>query len=345
MVKSRSVGTAVLAAATLLGAGAATGALLRPADTPYELQAAKDVTSAPVGREEVTDERTVKISVQRTPAPPLIIGLSGRVTSTACRPGAELKSGQVVARINETPVIALATASPLYRDLAEGAEGDDVKALQRELARLGNKVETNGKYGPKTTAAMKKLQKAAGVAAPDGKVAAGGVLWLSAPSVVPDTCELVQGAFVSPGQIFAKVPARLTAITVKSMPENIAAGERVIDVFGVQGPFSADGTATDPEFLRAVTATQEYRALEAAEKESDLTAILSLKEPVRALKVPPGALFAVEGDTGCVQMDGRALPVKIVGSRLGATLVSTDVPLTKVDLGSAITRNSCEGTR
>lgn len=341
MVKSRSVGTAVLAVATLLGAGASAGMLLRPAGVPYELQAAKDVTSVPVGHEDVTDERTVKIALVTSAAPPLILGLAGRVTSTACAPGTPLSSGQVVAQLNDTPVIALATSAPLYRDLAENAEGDDVKSLQRELARLGYQVETNGKYGPKTVAAVKKLQKAAGTAEPDGVLVAGRVLWLSAPSVVPETCELVQGSFVAPGQTFAKVPVRLTAVAVQSQPKNLTPGERVIDVFGVQGPLGADGKATDGEFLREVAAKPEYRALGEADKQADLTGTLTLKKPVPALKVPPGALFAVDGDSGCVQSGPAVHKVQIVGSRLGATLVKTAEPITTVELGSAITSASC----
>ncbi|MEU5257352.1 peptidoglycan-binding domain-containing protein [Amycolatopsis sp. NPDC021455] len=340
-MKSRSVGTAVLAAATLLGAGASAGTLLRPAGVPYELQAAKEVTSVPVGHEDVTDERTVKISLVTSPAPPLILGLGGRVTSTACAPGTPLKSGQVVARLNETPVIALATSAPLYRDLAENTEGDDVESLQRELARLGHKIEADGKYGPKTVAAVKKLQKAAGIAKPDGVLVAGQVLWLSAPSVAPETCELVQGAFVTPGQTFAKVPARLTAVAVQAKPKNMTPGERIIDVFGVQGPLGADGNATDGEFLREVVAKPEFRALGDAEKPADLTATLILKKPVPALKVPPGALFAVDGDSACVQSGRTVHKVQIVGSRLGATLVKAAEPITTVELGSAITSASC----
>jgi peptidoglycan hydrolase-like protein with peptidoglycan-binding domain len=341
-VKSRFAGTAVLAAVTLISTGGATGFLLRPATAPKELQAATEVTSAPVGREELTDERTVKISLKRSSAPPLVVGFGGRVTATSCKAGNALRSGQAVARINNTPLIALATSAPLYRDLSQGDKGDDIKALQRELIRLGYDVKANGTYDSQTSAAVKKLQKAAGVDSPDGKIAFGEILWLPAPSVVPDSCELVQGAYVSSGQTYAKAPAQLTAIVVDSIPPSTVAGERVMSVMGVTGPLNKDGSATDAKFLRKVAGTQEYRLVEASDKAPDLTAVIALKAPLQTLKVPPGALFGVDGDGGCVQSGAKAYPVKIVGSRLGATLVTPkgDAPA-DVNLGSSITLSSC----
>jgi peptidoglycan hydrolase-like protein with peptidoglycan-binding domain len=342
LATSRSAGSAVLAAVTLLSAGAATGFLLRPATAPDTLQAASEVTSAPVGREELTDEHTVKISLQRSSAPPLVVDIDGRVTSTSCKAGEALTSGQMVARINNTPLIALATAAPLYRNLKQGDKGDDVTALRRELLRLGYEVGTGATFDSRTAAAVKKLQKAAGVDSPDGAVTSGQILWLPAPSVTPDSCELVQGAYVSSGQTFAKVPARLTAIVVKSSPPHTVAGDRVVDVMGVTGPLNKDGTATDAEFLAKVAGTPEYRLIEASDKDPDLTAVTTLKDHLKTLKVPPGALFGVDRDSGCVQSDTNAYAVKIVGSRLGATLVvpTGDAPA-HVNLGSSITLNSC----
>jgi peptidoglycan hydrolase-like protein with peptidoglycan-binding domain len=342
LANSRFAGTAALAALTLLGTGGATGFLLRPATAPRQLRAASEVTSAPVGREELADERTVKISFTRSPAPPLVVGLGGRVTATSCTAGDALKSGQPVARIDNTPLIALATSVPLYRNLRQGDQGDDVKALQRELVRLGYGVKADGTLDNRTTVAVKQLQKAAGVDRPDGTIAYGQILWLPAPSVVPDSCELVQGGYASPGQAFAKASAQLRSIVVNSVPPNAVAGERVIRVMGVTGPLDKGGTATDPQFLGQVAGTREYRLVGAGDKEPDLTAVIALKDRIAALKVPPGALFGVTGDRGCIQSGAKAFAVRIVGSRLGATLVAPagDAPA-YVNLGSSITMSAC----
>ena len=342
MAKRRSVATAVLAGVTLLSTGGATGFLMRPTDAPQQLRAATELTSAPVGREDLTDERTVKINLKRSSAPSLVVGFGGRVTATFCRPGEALWSGQAVARIDNVPLIALATSMPLYRDLSEGAKGEDVTALQRELARLGRAVDVNGSFDRRTVAAVKEVQKAAGIARPDGAVAFGKILWLSAPSVVPESCDLVQGATVSSGQSCAKAPAPLVSIVVESIPQNAVAGERVIRIMGVTGPLTRDGAATDPEFLAKVAATRDYRILDASGKDPDLTAVIALKDRIQTFKVPPGALFDVNEDSGCIQSGARAYPVTIVGSKLGATLValSGEVP-DRVNLGSSITLNSC----
>jgi peptidoglycan hydrolase-like protein with peptidoglycan-binding domain len=346
-VGRRTAGTAALAALTLLSTGGATGFLLRPAAAPQDLTAATEVTSAPVGREKLADERTVKISLRTSAAPPLVVGFAGRVTASSCRAGAPLRSGHVVARIDATPLIALATSTPLYRDLRRGDKGRDVRSLQRELARLGHRTATDGRYGWTTARAVRKLQKAAGIIDPDGRIAYGKILWLPATTVSPQTCELVRGASVSSGAAVAKVPPQLTGVTVTSMRATLVDGGRRIRVMGVTGPLRADGTATDAAFLRKVAATREYRLIQASGKDPELTATISLTKPVDTLKVPPGALFAVDGDAGCVQSGATAYPVTIVGSRLGATLVTlrepapASVALGSVALGSSVTATSC----
>lgn len=341
-MRSRSAGAIVLAGVTLLSAGGATGFLLRPAAAPTGLQAAGQVTSAPVGREELSDERTVKISLRSSTAPPLVVGFGGRVTATSCRAGKALESGEEVARINDVPLIALATEAPLHRGLRRDDEGDDVQALQRELSRLGHDVVADGTFGPRTTAAVKELQEAAGVDRPSGTIDPAKILWLPAPSVVPESCELAPGAYVASGQTYAKVADRLTAIVVESMPPTAVAGERLIEVMGVAGPLNKDGTASDAKFLRKVSETQEYRLIQTSEQTPELTAVIALKNRLQTLKVPPGALFGVAGDRGCLQSGPTVHAVRIVGSRLGATLVVLKgAAPTTVNLGSSITASSC----
>ena len=46
-------------------------------------------------------------------------------------------------KVNGVSVVALATATPMYRDLATGDKGDDVLALNNELARLGLRPRRN----------------------------------------------------------------------------------------------------------------------------------------------------------------------------------------------------------
>ncbi|MFC4561072.1 peptidoglycan-binding protein [Nocardiopsis mangrovi] len=337
----RSWTTALLAAAALLSAGAGAGYLLRPAEVPSGLAASGGQATAPVTVEEFADERTVQVAFQVTPASTLEIGLSGRVTTTDCAAGAELVSGEAVATIGATPLIALATEIPLYRDLEAGDRGGDVQSLQRELARLGYAVGDDGVFGRPTAVAVRDLLESAGVRDPEGEIASDQILWLPSPTSVLDACEAPLGMTVGGGAPFGTVPGGLDRIRVDAMPSGAVAGDRTIDVFGIRGPMSEEGEVTDRDFLDEVEDTAEFAEFMSAEEA--VTAEISLAEPLRALKVPPGAVFGIDGDSACVESDGTAHPVRIVGSNLGATLVVLDGPVpADVSLGSAIRSDSCD---
>ncbi|MFC3999052.1 peptidoglycan-binding protein [Nocardiopsis sediminis] len=337
----RSWTTALLAGAALLSAGAGAGYLLRPADVPSGLAASDGQTTAPVTREEFADERTAQVAFQVTPESTLEIGLSGRVTTTDCAAGAELVSGEAVATIGATPLIALATEVPLYRDLEEGDRGGDVQALQRELARLGYAVGDDGVFGRPTATAVRDLLESAGVRDPDGEIESDQVLWLPSPTSVLDECEAPLGMTVGGGAPFGTVPGGLDGIRVDAMPGGAVEGDRIIDVFGIRGPMSEEGEVTDQGFLDEVEAAPEFA--EFLSSEEAVTAEISLAEPLQALKVPPGAVFGIDGDDACIESGGTAHPVRIVGSNLGATLVVLDGEApADVNLGSAIRSESCD---
>ncbi|WP_083371581.1 peptidoglycan-binding protein [Paraoerskovia marina] len=89
------------------------------------------------------------------------------VTSQLLEPGDDVTSGSVIAEISGRPVIALALPFMLYRDLAPGAEGADVRVVQDVLATLGHyDGAVDGKYGGQTSAAVDRLYAAAGYPAP-----------------------------------------------------------------------------------------------------------------------------------------------------------------------------------
>ena len=56
--------------------------------------------------------------------------------------------------------------------LKDGSKGDDVKAFQQKLVKLGFDVEADGHFGPKTEAAVKDFQKTFGYTV-DGLVGEG----------------------------------------------------------------------------------------------------------------------------------------------------------------------------
>lgn len=79
--------------------------------------------------------------------------------------------------------MALATATPMYRDLATGDKGDDVLALNNELARLGLPASAKSTtYTWNTSQGVKQLMSAAGNTS-DGSLPLTDVLWIPAASV------------------------------------------------------------------------------------------------------------------------------------------------------------------
>ncbi|MEU0488109.1 peptidoglycan-binding domain-containing protein [Nocardiopsis sp. NPDC006139] len=345
-MKTRPSGTVLLSALLLLTAGGTAGFLLRPPDPPPDLAAAADIDSAPVLREPFDDARSVEVELTVTPTLDLAFGGSGRVTSSACVPGTVLASGEEAARVDDRPVVALATSMPLYRDLGRGSRGGDVRALQQELDRLGHATAVDGVYGWQTHQAVREFQREAGIGNPTGSVALADVLWMPSSEVTFEECKALPGSEASAGGAFASVPGALEAARLGSVPDLDVPGDRLLTVAGVTGPVDAEGLAEDPEFLRELADTPEARAAVAGEGEP-LTGSVALAEPVDAARVPPGALFAVAGDTGCLRSEGSFHPVRIIGSGVGSTVVvpeedGADLPA-DVDLGPALTGDSCEG--
>jgi hypothetical protein len=72
--------------------------------------------------------------------------VEGMTRRSDCVPGEPIGSGDVVALVDDGPVLALALPSPLWRDLAVGDRGEDVQALQEVLVGLGYEVPVSGFY-------------------------------------------------------------------------------------------------------------------------------------------------------------------------------------------------------
>ncbi|MBI9115126.1 peptidoglycan-binding protein [Sanguibacter suaedae] len=89
------------------------------------------------------------------------------VTATPRAPGEAVTGGQVLVEISGRPVLGLDLPFALYRDLAPGDQGTDVKALQTALAAAGHYSGTaDGEYGPATAAAVTRLYQQAGATPP-----------------------------------------------------------------------------------------------------------------------------------------------------------------------------------
>ena len=83
-------------------------------------------------------------------------------------PGQVISQGQVLYRVNDSPVVLLYGSTPAYRSLSAGASGADVAELNADLVGLGYATSaqlsaTSSFFGSATTAALKELQADLGV--------------------------------------------------------------------------------------------------------------------------------------------------------------------------------------
>lgn len=345
----------VLAASLAVGACA----LWLPDRAPALLGAASEVTSAPVNVQQYDGVQQVTMLPTVAAKRDLTGNVSGIVTGDWSEKG--LASGKKAYKVNDRAVIALATSAPLYRDMKTGDTGDDVLALNNELARLGySAAAQSNTYTWATAQGVTKLLADNGNTSSSGDLPIADVLWIPSASVQPVSWTATPGATVQAGTAVGQVPGALTKLTI--MNGQASDQDRTISMFGQTGVIPAGQTAvTDAKFCNAVAATEDYRSFDEAALSAGLSATVSLKQPVRVLRVPAAAVFGVNGTQGCIAVpkntsasgasdasgvsnasgtsgtsgatgggaDSAAanydvVKVTITGSELGASLVQTD---------------------
>ncbi|MGB7861422.1 MAG: peptidoglycan-binding protein [Acidimicrobiia bacterium] len=111
-------------------------------------------------------------------------GRSGTLTWLISE-GDIVESGDVYARVDDKPVVALEGSIPMYRVLRSGVEGEDVLQLEEALVALGfdpdGEVTVDEEFSSSTTAMVKRWQESLGVAE-TGRVLQGEVLFVSLPA-------------------------------------------------------------------------------------------------------------------------------------------------------------------
>lgn len=138
------------------------------------------------------------VSYQVPTAPLATNFLTGVITQVGTT---EPSQGDVLYKVGDTPVIAIAHEIPFYRALEPGAKGDDVRALQQMLKDRGFfSSEPDSEFGAETTSALKAFQKSIG-AAETGIISIGGAVAISQlPSVVEFSKELRLGKNLNGGE-------------------------------------------------------------------------------------------------------------------------------------------------
>lgn len=85
-------------------------------------------------------------------------------------PGGALQAGQVAVEVSGRPVVVLQGSVPAYRDLKEGAVGQDVTQLQDALGQIGHPStpDPHGTFGAGTGKAVEAMYQAVGYPLPPG---------------------------------------------------------------------------------------------------------------------------------------------------------------------------------
>lgn len=317
----------LVATAACAGAAIAAATMARP---PEDLRTAPKTSEIAVGEDHFDDARDVQLSVTGTAPVHLFAPSAGKVTAFPCAQRATVSSGGTPLSIDGNPKLALATAVPLWRDLTLETRGDDVRAFQDELARLGFPLKSDGVMGQNTFEAAKTAFAGIGVTLQPGVVAVASLVWLPAATVTVSTCEGSVGADVQQGMPLAALTRMSPRVSIVDLPTDLLPGARLVKAGTSQFRVEPDGEIHVPD-VAAVGLSVAGDSPDADMK--PIPAQLVLVDPVAVSVVPPGAVYNVRGSGGCVASRGVPYGVHILGSQLGETLVGfvKSPPPTRVD--------------
>jgi len=141
-----------------VGVVAALGLGGDPGDPPAPRRTAPAATTR-VTRQTLVDAVTVPGVLGYGPATPITSTAPGTVTWLPDA-GATVKRGGQLLRVDDRPIILLYGQIPMYRPLAEGTVGADVRQFEQNLAALGYRsLVVDDTFSPATTSAVKRWQK------------------------------------------------------------------------------------------------------------------------------------------------------------------------------------------
>lgn len=340
-----SVTWMLLAVVTAVALTVGACALWLPDRAPALLGQAGEVSVAPVNTQQYAGQQQVTIVPTMSSSRDLRSNTSGIVTADSSADG--LNSGKAAFRVADRTVVALATASPLFRDLAVGDQGEDVRALNDELNRLGYRASAGSNWFTAATAAgWKQLMVDAGNTS-DGNVMLADTLWIPSPSVNVGEWRAVADASVNAGEPIGTIPGTIEKLSIKNgQPSDHA---RTLTVFGQTTTLPAGQTEiADPAFCQAIAACEEFQVMDEAMLSAGFDGSLTLDQPIEVLRVPAGAMFGIDGTSGCLATaEGKTVKVEIVGSELGVSLArpadgSDPAAIGKVALGTALAERACK---
>ncbi len=307
-------GNARIAAAALIGVVlvAAIGwAAARQIRSPAQVASdtappAASLITAPVELRALATEVIVRGTVRYGKPQEVALPVSGlknnaQIVSRAPRPDSRLRDGAVGLTVSGRPVFVLRGETPMHRDLGPGDSGEDVRQLERGLARLGHLPgPVDGRYDGATGAAVAALYRSHD-AAPFGLTEAQAErLSAAASAVATATDALLQMRVALRGASAEVNQAQLDAAAVaESIPAARAA---------VVGARTRIAEARD---LLAIAQRQERRG--------DATARRELAAAQVEVTAKQNALNEATGARDDAQRDVNTLPPDAEAERAAAS--------------------------
>lgn len=313
----------------------ATLTVLRPADDPL---AVTEHTYVEVSPGSVGTSISLSTVAAWDQVPVAANQASGIVTSLVADAGAEVSQGSTLYTVGLRPVVAAQGEIPMFRDIGDGAIGEDVRQLQQMLSTLGYyDGALDGKAERGTVTAIKSWQADAGVEE-SGVIGLGDVVFLpQLPARVAFDHELIaRGKSLSGGENgilgLSETPrfwlpvteAQAASIPVDGTVEVSAPdGQLWQGVAGEQKRDGEDGTVTIA--ITGANGTVLCDGGCAQIPVSGQTALASkivTVEQVDGLVVPSAALItSADGTTAVIDSDDNRIPVEIVASAKGMSII------------------------
>ncbi|WP_146085103.1 hypothetical protein [Rathayibacter tritici] len=323
MRKRLKVSKSVIATAgiAIFCSGLTAGILTTSIEPPIELSPARTIDTAFASASEITDEREVDLQLATSPPTNIVTNRGGTITELDCRPGAGLESGKSNFALDGQRLLNLATTMPLWRNFSQGDEGDDVRAVKIALQGLGYSLSEDATWDSTGSRALRTAFKEIEASPPpdNGSFDQSIIVWIpSTPSAVA-SCDSALGRQLAPGTSLASLPPTIESASLTASPDEGLPGARVINIEGKEFELSSGRVQQDLPLLQAIQGSAAYASLEASETRISFSS--HLKEPIKALSIPPSAIHDLNGSDGCVTTELSSVPVKIITSQLGFTLI------------------------
>ncbi|MFC4613448.1 peptidoglycan-binding protein [Cellulomonas algicola] len=263
---------------------------------------------------------------------------SGTVTAIRLPADGVVNVGAALFTVDLRPVVVAQGSTPSFRDLSEGATGDDVHQLRQMLTTLGYlKGLDSSKFDAATTAAVKKWQKANGVEQ-DGVVRAGDVAYApSLPVRVRLADEIAVGTRLDTGTTIASALAATPdfAIILDSSQAPLVPTTGAVEVDDTTGgtwlaKISSATTNADGQLVLSLTSpdggpvcAEACGSVPVGSEAAIYPARIVIVPDATGPSVPMSAVGTKpDGSAYVVLADGTDTPVEVVASGDGRAVVS-----------------------